>query len=154
MQLYTISSLVYRRDAASLVNPKNKHIKKIPSDSQVSNIVQNDQSKNDSELNKHSSKATRHLFLIRHGQYEINNNESEKKVLTMLGKYNHPFDWILSFFILIKFVLLLKIRTRASRSIRQTIFSFHQNINFYYIKYFLFFPVCWKVFEFVVEFKI
>lgn len=44
-------------------------------------------SQDDSELiKKHSSRATRHLFLIRHGQYELKEKDSEKKILTQLGK--------------------------------------------------------------------
>ena len=39
----------------------------------------------DFDLNKHTSKATRHLFLIRHGQYEIREKDSSKHVLTPLG---------------------------------------------------------------------
>ena len=30
--------------------------------------------------------ATRHLILIRHGQYEMNHSESDKKILTELGR--------------------------------------------------------------------
>ena len=30
--------------------------------------------------------ATRHLILIRHGQYELNHSESDKKILTELGR--------------------------------------------------------------------
>jgi serine/threonine-protein phosphatase PGAM5 len=40
----------------------------------------------DSELNKHTSKARRHLFLIRHGQYHTNAKESHQMILTQLGK--------------------------------------------------------------------
>jgi hypothetical protein len=39
----------------------------------------------DSEVGKHSTKASRHLFLIRHGQYEINAKEADLMVLTSLG---------------------------------------------------------------------
>ena len=39
----------------------------------------------DFEVGKHSSKASRHLFLIRHGQYEINAKEADLMVLTPLG---------------------------------------------------------------------
>ena len=39
----------------------------------------------DFEVGKHSSKASRHLFLIRHGQYEINAKEADLMILTPLG---------------------------------------------------------------------
>ncbi len=39
----------------------------------------------DFEVAKNSSKASRHLFLIRHGQYEIKAPLSEQMILTALG---------------------------------------------------------------------
>jgi len=50
-----------------------------------------------------TSKASRHLILIRHGQYEHWHKDSEKKVLTELGrkqaiatgKSTHIYRWIL-----------------------------------------------------------
>ena len=45
----------------------------------------------DFEVGKYSSKASRHLFLIRHGQYEINVKEANQMILTQLGffQFNH-----------------------------------------------------------------
>ncbi|CAF0717282.1 unnamed protein product [Brachionus calyciflorus] len=40
----------------------------------------------DFEIGKKSSKASRHLFLIRHGQYEINAKDKDLMVLTPLGR--------------------------------------------------------------------
>lgn len=39
-------------------------------------------------LEKNSSKATRHLLLIRHGQYKLKETEADKKVLTDLGIFS------------------------------------------------------------------
>jgi serine/threonine-protein phosphatase PGAM5 len=37
-------------------------------------------------LKKHSTKAKRNLFLIRHGQYNLNGVEADDKILTLLGE--------------------------------------------------------------------
>ena len=74
-----------KREPSSLIKPKKHH--------SLSNVTEKPETKNgglktqdDLELvKKHTSKATRHLFLIRHGQYEIKEKESEKKILTQLG---------------------------------------------------------------------
>jgi hypothetical protein len=43
-------------------------------------------SQDDSDILKHASKARRHLFLIRHGQYQIKEKEKHLQVLTELGR--------------------------------------------------------------------
>lgn len=40
----------------------------------------------DFDINKHSSKARRHLFLIRHGQYNMKTKEANEMILTELGR--------------------------------------------------------------------
>lgn len=71
-----------RRDPSSLIKPKSKHLKNVSTTD-----LEKQKSNDDFELNKASSKANRHLFLIRHGNYEINEKEHEKRVLTQLGNY-------------------------------------------------------------------
>ncbi len=51
----------------------------------VENQAKDGKAKDDFEIGKYSSKATRHIFLIRHGQYEIKANEPDLRVLTKLG---------------------------------------------------------------------
>lgn len=71
-----------RRDPSSLVKPSRS----ASTLTKVENAKpQDEKAKDDFELNKKSSKATRHLYLIRHGQYEIKANEPEMRVLTQLG---------------------------------------------------------------------
>jgi serine/threonine-protein phosphatase PGAM5 len=43
------------------------------------------------ELNRKISKARRHLILVRHGQYETHQRESDKKILTLLGQEQADF---------------------------------------------------------------
>jgi serine/threonine-protein phosphatase PGAM5 len=78
-----------RRDPASLMKPKHRHFSSQNSEANKENQP-NDANKtvDDFEVNKHSSKATRHLFLIRHGQYEVKANEAHKMILTQLGILN------------------------------------------------------------------
>ena len=78
------------RDPASLMKPKSRHFSSQSNNSEANkenqpNNVLN-KSVDDSEINKHSSKATRHLFLIRHGQYEVKAKEAHQMILTQLGK--------------------------------------------------------------------
>ncbi len=78
--VYTIFS---RREPVSLIKPTRS----FSSLTKVENNppTNDEKSKDDFELNKKSSKATRHLYLIRHGQYQIKENEPEMRVLTQLG---------------------------------------------------------------------
>lgn len=73
-----------RRDPSSLIKPLSRSCSNM---SHTENQANDGKAKDDFELNKHTSKATRHLFLIRHGQYEIKANEPEMRVLTKLGKF-------------------------------------------------------------------
>ena len=43
-------------------------------------------SQDDSDISKQTSKARRHIFLIRHGQYQIKEKEKHLQVLTELGR--------------------------------------------------------------------
>lgn len=75
-----------KREPNSLIKPSKRHSL---SDLLTTKPKENasSTSQDDSELiKKHSSRATRHLFLIRHGQYELKEKDSEKKILTQLGK--------------------------------------------------------------------
>jgi len=71
------------RDPSALTKPKSRNF----SSNQLQESNENTVKKtlDDSEINKHSTKATRHLFLIRHGQYEVNAREADKMILTELG---------------------------------------------------------------------
>jgi len=71
-----------RRAPSSLIKPARSSSALVNSEKQV----KDDKTKDDFEVGKHSSKATRHIFLIRHGQYEIKANEAELRVLTKLGR--------------------------------------------------------------------
>ena len=73
-----------KRDPKSLIHPKSRHASNLAHEQQA---VANGEKKSvdDFEINKHSSKATRHLFLIRHGQYEIKASHPDQRVLTQLG---------------------------------------------------------------------
>lgn len=76
-----------KREPSSLIKPKKHH--SLANIKEKSTTEQNAglKSQDDLELiKKHTPKANRHLFLIRHGQYEIKEKESEKKVLTQLGR--------------------------------------------------------------------
>lgn len=72
-----------RRAPSSLIKQASRSVSSLPkNDNQNSNEKAND----DFEINKHTSRATRHLFLIRHGQYEVKASEPELRVLTQLGR--------------------------------------------------------------------
>lgn len=57
------------------------------------------------ELEKSKPKATRNLFLIRHGQYNLKGNGDEERTLTALGREQAEYTgiwfvfWIYFFFI-------------------------------------------------------
>ena len=75
-----------RRDSTSLINPKKLKSKDDLSLINTDNKEdKTDKVSDDSNVNKNSKKASRHIFLIRHGKYEIHERDSEKQVLTMLG---------------------------------------------------------------------
>lgn len=65
-----------RRDPKSLVNPKSKTAKD-------ASKVENDSKEGD--LPKQKTKGVRHLFLIRHGQYNLTGEDDSKRFLTELG---------------------------------------------------------------------
>ena len=65
--------VVHRRDPKSLVKP--------PKDG-----VETDDYK--LKLKEKTPTASRHIFLIRHGQYNLKGEIDEKQYLTELGKYN------------------------------------------------------------------
>ena len=71
-----------KRDPKSLINPKSRHASTLTDQTIVNGERK---SVDDFEINKHSSKATRHIFLIRHGQYEIKASHPDQRVLTQLG---------------------------------------------------------------------
>ena len=48
-----------------------------------------EKAKDDSEINKHTTKASRHLFLIRHGQYNMATTNPDEMKLTELGNGRH-----------------------------------------------------------------
>lgn len=73
-----------KRAPSSLTKPLSRSLSTLNSNNETK--ASGEKSKDDFELNKHSSKATRHLFLIRHGQYEIKANEPDLRVLTKLGQ--------------------------------------------------------------------
>lgn len=58
----------------------------------------------DMDLGKKCTQARRHIFLIRHGQYQIGSREKDKQVLTQLGmnkNYNYYFEIIIVIFCVI-----------------------------------------------------
>ena len=74
------------RDPSSLIKPKSRHFSvQNLNESNKENLNGEKKATDDFELNKHSSKASRHLFLVRHGQYEINAKDGSSQVLTPLG---------------------------------------------------------------------
>lgn len=74
------------RDPSSLIKPKNRHFSvQNLGESNKENNNNEKKSTDDFEINKNSSKASRHLFLIRHGQYEVGAKEANQMVLTQLG---------------------------------------------------------------------
>lgn len=74
-----------RRSPESLEKPKRRSSDAKLSENSQQNVGKK-KTNDDFEVGKESSKASRHLFLIRHGQYEINAKESELKILTALGR--------------------------------------------------------------------
>lgn len=65
-----------RRDPLALLNGKRKKRDK-------ENVTQDELS---SELENNKPKATRHIFLIRHSQYNLNGTVDKERVLTPLGR--------------------------------------------------------------------
>lgn len=84
-----------RRDPASLAKPKHHHsmqsLHKKTTDENNNLPPTPVTTQDDSEIQKHSSKARRHLFLIRHGKYEIKAKERDQQVLTQLGREQAEF---------------------------------------------------------------
>ncbi len=69
-----------RRDPASYVKPKNT-----VTDSN-NNVDPGTESGSRSEIEKMTPHVSRHIFLIRHGHYNINGEADEERGLTELGK--------------------------------------------------------------------
>ena len=76
---------IKRRDPASLV--KTKHSASVANVKKEEGQDDKQQLKtvDDFEVGRSKSRASRHLFLIRHGQYEIKAKEADLMVLTPLG---------------------------------------------------------------------
>lgn len=53
-----------------------------------SHLVKAKSEENDIHENKIKPTARRHIFLVRHGQYEITKLDDKQRVLTALGKYS------------------------------------------------------------------
>lgn len=68
--------LIYSREPESIVKP----VKRSANDPAEDNRY-------NEKLEKAKSKAVRHLFLIRHGQYNIDGLKDEDRTLTDLGKH-------------------------------------------------------------------
>lgn len=79
-----------RRDSISSIKRHRHQSSNQNNDQSKTNNTENTNNQNktvdDFELNKNTSKATRHLFLIRHGQYEIKAQLAEQMILTALGR--------------------------------------------------------------------
>ena len=50
-----------------------------------SNATEKDEKDRQNELEKVKSSATRHLLLIRHGQYNLEGKDDSQRILTELG---------------------------------------------------------------------
>jgi serine/threonine-protein phosphatase PGAM5 len=77
-----------KREPSYLVKPKRHSSSQTLTSNVDENNNQLEQAKktqDDSELNKHTAKARRHIFLIRHGQYESHAKEAHQMILTQLG---------------------------------------------------------------------
>ena len=75
-----------RRDHISAVKRHRHHSHHQKEESkQVAENNEKPKAVDDSEIGKQTSKANRHLFLIRHGQYEIKEPLPENHVLTQMG---------------------------------------------------------------------
>lgn len=60
---------MHRRDPASLANGKKKEGSEVDL----------------AEVENHKAKATRHILLIRHSQYNLSGSEDKERYLTALG---------------------------------------------------------------------
>jgi serine/threonine-protein phosphatase PGAM5 len=80
----TISSVKrHRHHSSSSLNQNNDQNK---ANNNENNTINQNKPVDDFDLNKQTSKATRHLFLIRHGQYEIKAPIADQMILTTLGR--------------------------------------------------------------------
>lgn len=70
-----------RRDPLALINGKKKKDKEITSEEL------------NTEVENNKPKATRHIFLIRHSQYNLNGSVDKERVLTPLGMYMNCIDY-------------------------------------------------------------
>lgn len=69
--------LISRRDPESLVKPLK------------SNSSEKETKNRENELEKQRPTATRHLLLIRHGQYNLDGKEDSERYLTKLGNLKY-----------------------------------------------------------------
>lgn len=69
--------IISRRDPGSLVKPLK------------SNSSEKETKNRENELEKQRPTATRHLLLIRHGQYNLEGKEDSDRSLTKLGKLKY-----------------------------------------------------------------
>lgn len=69
--------IISRRDPGSLVKPLK------------SNSSEKETKNRENELEKQRPTATRHLLLIRHGQYNLEGKEDSDRYLTKLGKLKY-----------------------------------------------------------------
>ena len=72
-KLYNFGSLCFRRDPESLIRPLKQ------------SATDEEKQRHKDALNGKVPKVTRHLILIRHGQYHDTEKGDHKRVLTQLG---------------------------------------------------------------------
>jgi hypothetical protein len=90
MAIKELLDFFYRRDPSFLAKSNVELTKSKTEANLTSNVAdKNAKSQDDMEVGKKSTKARRHIFLIRHGQYQITNREKDKQVLTSLGINNN-----------------------------------------------------------------
>jgi len=79
-----------RRDPKFLIKQKGKQVQKksdLTCDEHAPKAEEKQEdAKTDQEVDKKTTKARRHLILIRHGQYHVHAKEPDQKTLTALGE--------------------------------------------------------------------
>lgn len=89
-----------KRDPKYLLKPKSKTHSEYEKEKQTNTITLSQVSTtstgcqsefHDPEISKKTPKARRHLILVRHGQYETQQREADKKILTLLGEEQADF---------------------------------------------------------------
>lgn len=76
-----------KREPSSIIKPKKKR-KNGRTDQDLNNNLDNsnENQTDEDKIEKHRSKATRYLILVRHGQYTLDGVSDKERVLTDLGK--------------------------------------------------------------------